>query len=125
MSILSYEASIASSSQFAGTEFNVTALQTSRAGYVLKGYEICLHMGSESKTFTISKHTAGTSYVIYSQSASTVTDVVLVDPALVGVTLLSGEYISITTSGATAAMVAKVYLIEVPSETSIQLMRLV
>jgi hypothetical protein len=122
MSIIVSESTIASSSQFLGTEFQ-TSIATTRAGFVLQIMEVDLQMGSESKTWTVQKITAAGTYVL-ATNTDTTTAQVFTDPAVIGTILSGTDYISIVTANATSAMHAKIYAKEIPSEAHVQTMRL-
>lgn len=116
--LVTQERSIAAAAQFGGTEFSVASPNPNGS---LKLLELDLEMGTESKTWRVVKtNSAGTVIALIQQStdsmgapaANTDESVVLIGPD-VELLLERGDQIQIITTGATAAMVAKVYFEEV------------
>lgn len=119
--IVIYEASVPAASQFLGTEFKIQP-KSDRSILMLR--ELDLQMGTESKTFRIVKrNAAGSQIALIQQSVdgtgapapSTAESVVLKGDD-VELIFGYGDQIQITTSGATAAMRAKLYFLELDPE---------
>lgn len=117
--LLTFEAEITAGQQFLGTEFKITPPKRDSA---LRLVELDLKMGVESKTFRIEKrNSAGDPVALIQQSvdsmgapaASTAESVILKGPDI-ELLFAPGDQPSITTTGATAAMRAKLYFEEVP-----------
>lgn len=110
-------ASITAGSQFLGTEFKVAAPKGDR---ILIAKEIFLKMGSESKTYTISKVRTISGVTVKSvlkTDTSTDTDALLTGTDA-GFTLFAGEQIQIETTSATAAMQAQIVFEEIDNSPS-------
>lgn len=116
------EASVAALAQFLGTEFK---LSPKNPNSVLLLRELNLQMGTESKTFRIEKRNAqGQAIALVQQSvdgtgapAASTAESVILKGEDIELMFAPGDQVAIITVGATAAMRAKLYLLEVdPSE---------
>jgi hypothetical protein len=115
--IVTYEASVAAAAQFLGTEFKI---QPKNDRSVLMLRELDLQMGTESKTFRIVKRNpSGQQVALVQQSidntgapAPSTAESVVLKGDDVELLFSYGDQIQITTSGATSAMRAKLYFLE-------------
>jgi len=120
--LLAFEQVKEAGQQFVGNEF---AVQSPNRRKVLRLKEVSLQMGTESKTYRIEKRDSqGQLLALLQQSidpqtgapAPTISESVVIVGTEFEVLLQPGEQIQVVSSGATAAMRARLYLEETQFE---------